>query len=332
MDKAFPKWGVWKHIPTLSATEAIALTVNVEPTRVRKQVNGKWIASTEAGGNVSIEDFEERLFLFTRRFGPQVQMSLAELANWSQSVDWNIPVELAVLAPWPPIAHDPAPHDIVRAAIASVAASEGLVPELQQAIEAEGWQFISIGGAATAHIPDGTVKGRLEPLSKIYSLVSELCYSSKNEGIAHLVRGSGASGGGSHQSHSSAPSVYSSSVVAKSEIEEPVVAEPTQVAAADEPTLDKLFDGVGHAALEKMFPNASAAKKWKNFIERADRNGLIECKVGRALFNPLLAAEWWLATHNPDGWDLARCRRVLAKNLPMRNDHHRKLIDPASSD
>lgn len=332
MDKAFPKWGVWRHIPKLSATEAIALTVNVEPTRVRKQVNGKWIASTEAGANVSIADFEDRLFLFTRRFGPKVEMSLAELANWSQSVDWNIPIELAALAPWPAVVHDPAPLDIVRAAIASVAASEGDIPELQQEIEAEGWRFISIGGAATVHIPDGTVKGRLEPLTKIYSLVCGLCYTSCSDRLGHLVRGSNASGGGAQQSHFFAVPVESSGVAARSETVERVQAVPENVVADDEPTLDKLFDGVGHAALEKMFPNTSTTKNWKNFTERADRNGLIKCKVDRALFNPLLAAEWWLAAHNPEGWDLARCRRVLAKNLPIRSDHLKKLIDPAASD
>jgi hypothetical protein len=196
MKKALPKWEVWKHIPKLNAIEAIALTVNVEPSRVSKQASGKWVASTEAGANVSLADFNDRLFLFTRRFGQRIEMSLAELANWSQSVDWNIPLELAKLAPWPPVVYQATPPESIRAAIALIAVSEEDIAELQREIETEGWRFASVDGNAMVHIPDGTVKGRLEPLAKIYSLVCDLYSSSKNERIGNLLRGSGASGGG----------------------------------------------------------------------------------------------------------------------------------------
>jgi hypothetical protein len=202
MNKPLPKWAVWKHIPKLKATEAIALTVNVEPSKVRKQTSGKWIVdSTDTGMSVALPEFEERLFLFTRRFGPRVEMSLAELANWSQSVDWNIPIELAALAPWPCIVHDPAPDEAVNAAIASIVAPGADVAELRREIETEGWRFSLVNGSPTVHIPDGTVKGRLEPLANLYSLVGELYYCSKNERIGNLVRGSGASGGGARQAN-----------------------------------------------------------------------------------------------------------------------------------
>ncbi len=82
-------------------------------------------------------------------------------------------------------------------------------------------------------------------------------------------------------------------------------------------TLAQLFDPVRVAALEKMFPDDG---KWTGYAERAKRNGLKEAaKVGPALFNPYRAALWWIDEKAPDKWDLARCRRALANNLPARS-------------
>ncbi|NOU12705.1 MAG: hypothetical protein HOO92_01880, partial [Methylococcaceae bacterium] len=47
-------------------------------------------------------------------------------------------------------------------------------------------------------------------------------------------------------------------------------------------------------------------------------NGLIKAREQRGLFNPYLAALWFLQ-RGVDDWDLARCNRVLAKNLPERS-------------
>lgn len=79
--------------------------------------------------------------------------------------------------------------------------------------------------------------------------------------------------------------------------------------------LARLFDPVTSAALEKMFP---AAGKWTKWVERAARNGLKDSREGRGAFNPYLAALWFLG-QGESGWDLARCHRVLASNLPARS-------------
>ena len=97
------------------------------------------------------------------------------------------------------------------------------------------------------------------------------------------------------------------------------------VEPVDTPELELLFDGVGCAALEKMFPNDGAGK-WEKFAERAKRNGLKDSRLERGLFNPLMAAEWWLRSQKPKGWDMARCRRVLANNLPTRSAHLKQLL------
>lgn len=87
-----------------------------------------------------------------------------------------------------------------------------------------------------------------------------------------------------------------------------------------ENTLSALFDPVTVESLEKMFP---AVGKWKSWADKAKANGLIDAREGRGLFNPYNAAMWFLKK-GVSGWDLARCNRVLANNLPARSrgDEH----------
>jgi len=80
-------------------------------------------------------------------------------------------------------------------------------------------------------------------------------------------------------------------------------------------SLAALFDPVPPAVLERMF---SADGKWAGWCERAARNGLKEAREGRGMFNPFRAALWFVQQGEP-GWDLARCYRTLARNLPPRS-------------
>lgn len=79
--------------------------------------------------------------------------------------------------------------------------------------------------------------------------------------------------------------------------------------------LADLFDPVRPAQLEAMFPDGD---KWKSYTERAKRNGLEPARIGRGLFNPYLAAAWWIEK-GPAGWTWERCQRKLANNLPARS-------------
>jgi hypothetical protein len=97
------------------------------------------------------------------------------------------------------------------------------------------------------------------------------------------------------------------------ETESEVQGESTDL-SADRMVAD-LFDPVSVAALSKMFPD----DKWPSLAERARRNGLDVARTGRRVFNPYLAATWWLNRQKPTGWDLARVRRTLANNLPTRS-------------
>lgn len=89
--------------------------------------------------------------------------------------------------------------------------------------------------------------------------------------------------------------------------------------------LAALFDPVKVGQLEAMFP---AKGQWAKYAERALRNGLIKARAGRGVFNPLLAAEWWVSSKgpSPSGWDWERCLKVLERNLPARSAAHRDLF------
>ena len=84
----------------------------------------------------------------------------------------------------------------------------------------------------------------------------------------------------------------------------------------------KLFDPVGINELEKMF----STEKWELWADKAKANGLVSARVGRSKFNPYLAALWMLNKKNPRGFDLAKCQRILANNLPTRNKWAENLI------
>ena len=90
---------------------------------------------------------------------------------------------------------------------------------------------------------------------------------------------------------------------------------------ADE-VLAALFDPVRIEALEKMFP---ASNNWQHWSERAKRNGLDAAREKRGLFNPYRAAMWFLKQGWP-GWDMARCNRTLAANLPARSKDQKHLL------
>lgn len=111
-----------------------------------------------------------------------------------------------------------------------------------------------------------------------------------------------------HDRFSSAEAIAAGPTVARGHPRE------ADMSAADR-SLAGLFDPVTLAVLERIFP---AGGKWTKWGERAARNGLLEARQGRGLFNPYLAAMWFLRQGESD-WDLARCHRVLVKNLPARS-------------
>lgn len=91
---------------------------------------------------------------------------------------------------------------------------------------------------------------------------------------------------------------------------------------ADE-EIASLFDPVSPQQLDSMFMQVD---KWVVYAKRAKENGLIEARRGRGKFNPYLAVLWWLERKKPVGWDLARCTRILANNIPKNNSDKKYLL------
>lgn len=89
--------------------------------------------------------------------------------------------------------------------------------------------------------------------------------------------------------------------------------------------LAALFDPITTTQLQAMFPDAGLWAKW---AERASRNGLLSARSQSEpkMFNPFLAARWWLAKQDPKGWTWERCLRRLANNLPPRSQDARSLL------
>lgn len=96
----------------------------------------------------------------------------------------------------------------------------------------------------------------------------------------------------------------------------------TDCTAGDDADLARLFDPVSKEQLEVMFPDG----KWGSHANYAPRNGLKAARVGRAKFNPFLAARWWIDTRSPAGWDWSKCVRKLANNLPPRSLDSKHLL------
>lgn len=87
----------------------------------------------------------------------------------------------------------------------------------------------------------------------------------------------------------------------------------------------RLFPSVPYSVLEKMFP---AGGKWEKWTKRAGRNGLSDARSGRGLYNPHTASCWWLTKKKPEGWDSARCLKVLATNYPEETQDYHHLLFP----
>lgn len=90
-----------------------------------------------------------------------------------------------------------------------------------------------------------------------------------------------------------------------------------------------LFDPVSHKMLSTMFPskNKKGNDCWPQWHRRAKQFGLDIARQGRGMYNPYHAAKWWIDTYKPDGWDWARCLRVLKnKCLPARSADSLELL------
>jgi hypothetical protein len=99
-----PNWCKWKYVPTATLYEAVALSLNIDPERIRRNPRA-WM-----GGKRFDEDqeFLDRLFVSKRNLdslGPLNSMgvryyqedpvvNVQAFAAWAASIGWNLPAEL----------------------------------------------------------------------------------------------------------------------------------------------------------------------------------------------------------------------------------------------
>ena len=102
-----PDWTIWKHIPRLNADEATALTLNLDPAKLRPGIGdvfdldddlsnlSEWAAEIPAD---LISTLEHRLFMFRRIHGALTMITPEELVTFAKRLNWSIPDELDNLA------------------------------------------------------------------------------------------------------------------------------------------------------------------------------------------------------------------------------------------
>jgi hypothetical protein len=108
-----PNWRKWKHVPTVTIYEAVALSLNIAPERLRRNPHS-WMAG-RAIFDEGVE-FEERLFVAQRNlsdldnsnfavvhyFDETPVVGLKRFLAWAISIGWELPDELAELVVVPP--------------------------------------------------------------------------------------------------------------------------------------------------------------------------------------------------------------------------------------
>lgn len=112
-----PNWDVWQLVPEASLWEAVALSLDIEPRKVRFMRHG-WMAGPGAGPLFEEgQDFEDRLLVAVRkvmghphaqaamRFGEvnehelrKAVIHLPEVASWTVSIGWTVPPQFAAIA------------------------------------------------------------------------------------------------------------------------------------------------------------------------------------------------------------------------------------------
>lgn len=238
MAKPQPNWNIWLHMPRLKTNQAVSLSFGVDPSRVHTNDRGgrNWGCSVGRYFE-TVAGFEDRRILFSACH--PAGLSVLEFAKWAQAVGWNIPLELARLAPVPVDAPDALSFETVHSALLGVIAPSGDIEELKAEIARLGVTFTMHDGVETIEIPDGNVRGKREPLTSLYHELSFISRNGLASKIGTLLRSSGAQGGGalgSSYSHSYTPKIQApppTALVARLEAAPaPVPASPAPVMPA----------------------------------------------------------------------------------------------------
>lgn len=110
-----PNWTVWAHVPTVRVWEAVAVSLNIDPKKIRTRPNA-WMGNGEHFPHDEGQQFEDRIEVLRRNLGggrglplasiimgkpDYCEVRIADFARWARSLHWDMPEELAVLAKAP---------------------------------------------------------------------------------------------------------------------------------------------------------------------------------------------------------------------------------------
>jgi hypothetical protein len=103
-----PNWKKWRHIPCTEVWRAVALSLDIDPDRVkinRHSWMGDGLVFDES------QEFQDRVFVAGQNLGNSLTaqtlvmgrreactISVPEFAGWAMSIGWGIPQDLAALA------------------------------------------------------------------------------------------------------------------------------------------------------------------------------------------------------------------------------------------
>jgi hypothetical protein len=193
MTKPSPDWDIWLNMPTLTTVEAVCLSIGIDPSKVKARIGPAKVWGWEENHLFfSLDAFGDRHKLLAACHGATI--TPAELARWAQSVKWNIPLQLASLAPLPAPFFQDAPDNAIEGAISPFVAAGHTATDLKMELEKAGCRFILVNGSVAVRVEDGTVAGKFSSLDDMYSTILRLCATHRR--LGHLVKAAVASGGG----------------------------------------------------------------------------------------------------------------------------------------
>jgi hypothetical protein len=185
-----PNWAVWGQMPQLAAAEAVALSLGIDP----------------GGTQARSREFAERLMLYTRCHAGD-KLAPAEVSKWAQSVGWNVPLELAALAPQKRPADIAAPAGAVAEMLAKVLPPGVTAKALRAELERLGHRFVLINGEPTVRSPNGTLHGALQPMTEgSLRHLQPMSEAAARMILVPINSGGGSGGGGSLPGNTGAPS------------------------------------------------------------------------------------------------------------------------------
>ncbi|WP_320534802.1 hypothetical protein [Robbsia andropogonis] len=110
-EKRRPKWSKWSHIPRVKLWEAVALSLDIEPSVITREKDG-WMASKVVYAEGP--DFDDRMLIAERNLdhaiklksivmgNPQeCEVDTSQFAEWAASINWDIPEALRAKIPTP---------------------------------------------------------------------------------------------------------------------------------------------------------------------------------------------------------------------------------------